>query len=75
MQHIQTAIGFVPGKTSSASDEQALLIRVTGLEDEIEQLEGVRARLQQVGRSSTRFNQTLRDLRRERASCLYALLG
>lgn len=52
--------------------EQALITRIVTLENEIERVEGVRAR--RPGFDDTRLNGTLRRLRRERASCLAVLL-
>ena len=51
--------------------EQALIRRIVTLENEIEQVEGARAR---ATPADTGLNGTLRRLRRERASCLAVLL-
>ncbi len=56
-------------------DERTLLLVVTNLEDEIERLEGARSRLGRRGQADKGLSQTLRHLRRERASCLSALLS
>jgi hypothetical protein len=55
-------------------DERALLLLVTDLEDRIERLEGARARLGSQ-QTDPRLRETLRRLRRERASCLSRLLS
>lgn len=55
-------------------DERALLLLVTDLEDRIERLEGARARLGPQ-QTDSRLRETLRRLRRERASCLSRLLS
>lgn len=52
--------------------EQTLITQIVTLENEIEQVESVRAR--RPGRYDARLNSTLRRLRRERASCLSVLL-
>lgn len=51
--------------------EQALIRRIVSLENEIERVEGARARRTPT---DTRLNGTLRALRRERASALAVLL-
>lgn len=52
-------------------NEQALITRIVTLENEIEEVEGARARRLFP---DTRLNGTLRRLRRERASALAVLL-
>ncbi len=56
-------------------DEQALLVLVTDLEDEIERLEAAKVRLFRAGRSDAHLAPKLRRLRRERASCLSVLIS
>ena len=51
--------------------EQTLIAKIVSLENEIERAEGVRARLL----NDAALNKTLRQLRRQRASYLSALLG
>lgn len=53
-------------------NEQALITRIVTLENEIEEVEGARAR--RPGFHDTRLNGTLRRLRRERATALAVLL-
>lgn len=53
------------------NSEQALIRRIVTLENEIERVEGARARR---AFPDNRLNGTLRRLRRERASCLAVLL-
>ena len=52
-------------------NEQALITRIVSLENEIEEVEGARARRTFP---DTRLNGTLRRLRRERATALAVLL-
>ena len=52
-------------------NEQALIRRIVRLENEIEQVEGARARR---AFPDNRLNGTLRQLRRERATALAVLL-
>ena len=53
-------------------NEQALITRIVTLENEIEEVEGARAR--RPGFHDNRLNGTLRRLRRERATALAVLL-
>ena len=53
-------------------NEQVLITRIVSLEDQIEEVEGARAR--RPGLHDTRLNGTLRRLRRERATALAVLL-
>ena len=58
-------------RTTHSHNEQALITRIVTLENEIEEVEGARARRSV---QDTRLNGTLRRLRRERATALAVLL-